>query len=381
MKINSFSYNNSEYNWKLQETTFDKLSLLVGASGVGKTQVLRSIVNLKRISNGKSFNGVKWNIQFETIDNSLYNWEGAFNYLGKNWFFDEDDEDDTSKAEIRYEKIFMNKDLLIDRKDGKILFKGSETVKLSKFESVVSLLKEEEEIKKIHLGFKRIRFSDFTDSNRLTYAIKIFDSKKILNKYNSIDQIRNSDESTIIKLYLTYKNANFLFSEILDRYIDIFPQVEDIKIEPLDFTQDDIPIVLKEFPVLQMKEYGVKNWIPQSRISSGMFRTLMHLSDMYLCPEGSVFLIDEFENSLGVNCINEVTDEILSSPRKTQYIITSHHPYIINRIPMNLWKLVTRTFGKVNIHSINKYKIGNSSHEAFMQLIQLEEFITGMEKM
>jgi AAA15 family ATPase/GTPase len=57
-----------------------------------------------------------------------------------------------------------------------------------------------------------------------------------------------------------------------------------------------------------------------------MVRTLKHLSEIYLFSEVTVFLIDEFENSLGINCINEIMSDILKSKRQLQFILTSHHP-------------------------------------------------------
>jgi AAA15 family ATPase/GTPase len=62
-----------------------------------------------------------------------------------------------------------------------------------------------------------------------------------------------------------------------------------------------------------------------------MFKTLMYIAEIYLSPEGAVVLIDEFENSLGSNCIDAVTD-ILTERQDLQFIITSHHPYIIKLI-------------------------------------------------
>ena len=164
------------------------------------------------------------------------------------------------------------------------------------------------------------------------------------------------------------------------RYIDIFPQVKDIKVEPLDYEEEGIPFFFKEYPFIQIKESGVDRWIKLENISSGMFRSLIHITEIYLCSEGSVFLIDEFENSLGINCINEITSDILSSKRQIQFILTSHHPYIINNIDFSNWKLVTRTKGIVKTHKPEEYNIGKSKHDAFMQLIQLDEYQTGLEE-
>lgn len=110
-----------------------------------------------------------------------------------------------------------------------------------------------------------------------------------------------------------------------------------------------------------------------------MFRSLIHISEIYLCSEGSVFLIDEFENSLGINCINELTSDILSSKRQIQFVLTSHHPYIINNIDHSNWKVVTRSKGVVSTHNSEKYNIGKSKHDAFMQLVQLDQYQTGIE--
>ncbi|MBK8080625.1 MAG: ATP-binding protein [Saprospiraceae bacterium] len=164
-----------------------------------------------------------------------------------------------------------------------------------------------------------------------------------------------------------------------DRFCEIFPQVQDLKIEPLDLNDEDLPSIFRDYPFIQMKEQGVPKWIQQGKISSGMFRTLIHISEMYLCPDGTIFLIDEFENSLGINCIDELTNDILKSSRQIQFIITSHHPYIINNIDFSSWKLVTRSSGVVKTNPIDKFISGKSKHDKFMQLMQLKQYETGTD--
>ncbi len=241
-------------------------------------------------------------------------------------------------------------------------------------------MKEEDLIKPAFEGFSKIIYSDQTDSTREAFRIKFSDTQKLLKTHKSLKSIQESKEDIRIKLFLAYKNSPKTFNTIKERYIDIFPQVEDVKVEPLDYDDDDnLPFFFKEYPFIQIKEIGVDKWIKQENISSGMFRSLIHISEIYLCNEGSVFLIDEFENSLGINCINELTNDILSSKRQIQFILTSHHPYIINNIGYSNWKLVTRTKGVVHAHSPEVYNIGKSKHDAFMQLIQLEQYQTGVE--
>lgn len=193
------------------------------------------------------------------------------------------------------------------------------------------------------------------------------------------DTLLNSEVSSIrIKLLVASRLKNkALFQSIKNRYIDIFPQVEDIRIVRQTASRD-LSHMMDEY-MIQIKERGVTEWIPQQDISSGMLRSLMQICEIYLCPEGSVLLMDEFENSLGVNCIDELTNDILSAKRNVQFILTSHHPYIINNIPYQNWKIVTRKGGKVTVKNASDYRIGESKHDYFMQLLQLEEFSNGVD--
>lgn len=58
MKINHFKYCNHEYEWKLEPVFLSNLTLLVGASGVGKTQILEAIMNLQKLTPRASLNGI-----------------------------------------------------------------------------------------------------------------------------------------------------------------------------------------------------------------------------------------------------------------------------------------------------------------------------------
>ncbi len=379
MRISTISYHDQALKWELQKADFETLTLLVGASGVGKTQILNSILKLKSIANGKSISGINWDIEFATLNDNNYKWIGEFENIGDVNFDEEEDDEIRNKPSILSEQIILDGKVIIERTPDSILFNGTKTVKLPNQQSVLYLLKEEDLIKPAFEGFGKILFSDQTESTREAYQIRFSDTQKLLKTLTSINEIQESKEDIRIKMFLAYKNAPDVFDLIKERYIDIFPQVEDIKVEPLDHEDEGIYPFFKEYPFLQIKEVGIDKWIKQHNISSGMFRSLIHISEIYLCSEGSVFLIDEFENSLGINCINELTQDILSSKRKTQFIVTSHHPYIINNIDYSNWKLVTRTKGVVKTHKPEKYNIGKSKHEAFMQLIQLQQYQTGLD--
>ena len=381
MRISTFEYTDHAVEWVLEHIEFNALTLLVGASGVGKTRILKALLNLKKIANGSSLNGLQWKVKF-SINNNSYEWIGKFEnkgLLGES-MFSGDKKTDKDKPSIEIEKLYINEDSIIDRNEDGIFFNGVKTVKLSQKESVISLLKEEDQIKDIHSEFLKILFDDGSKNEHEVLSI-IFNEEKDSNhsKYSDLDSIRNSDEILKRKLYLTFLNIPEKFEDIKNSFIDVFPYVENLKIEPLENSRKNISKIFEEIPFIQIKEHGIKNWIDERKLSSGMYRTLMHIAELYLCADGTIILIDEFENSLGINCIDEITRSIVTEKRDLQFIITSHHPYIINNINLNNWKIITRKAGVIKNHNASQLNIGKSKHEAFTQLINLDEYSDGIE--
>jgi hypothetical protein len=85
MKLITLKYTNTEQEWGFEEINFFDMTLLVGVSGVGKTQILQSIYNLKHIADGDNANGVKWEVNFKTLSGNKYCWKGEFeNIKAKN---------------------------------------------------------------------------------------------------------------------------------------------------------------------------------------------------------------------------------------------------------------------------------------------------------
>ncbi len=382
MKIKSLIYEDQSTDWKLEQIDFKPLTLLVGVSGVGKTQILKALVNLRKISRGESINGLNWNIEFSTSAGYEYKWCGEFENKG---FISEilsemvgDDEKD--RPFIENEKLFINNELIVDRNRDGIIFNKNKTVKLSQKESVISLLKEEEQIKDIYENFKKIIFDDNTGNNFQFARFGLTDEVKSKSKkYKSLKSIRNSDENIKTKLCLLHRNQKKLFQEIVDSFVDIFPYVEDIRMETIKDDRRELPIFLSDSLFVHVKEKNVSHWIDEFKMSSGMLRTLMHIAELYLCADDTVILIDEFENSLGINCINQITGSIVASERNLQFIITSHHPYIINDIGFSHWKIVTRKGGKVKAIDADQFPLDKSKHKAFTQLANLTEYTEGIE--
>ncbi|MEC4882653.1 MAG: AAA family ATPase [Scytonema sp. PMC 1070.18] len=375
MKIQKVTYYDHELEWRFEPIEFANFTLLVGASGVGKTQILESINKLQKIANGESLNGVEWDTIF-SVDNSIYQWQGEFEAKKVSSLIKDDESEKNSHFRILREKLSKEGKLIIERRNSEIIFKGDKLPKLSPFQSIVDIFSEEEDITPVKNGFKKIIYSNPLRENSIDVIMypKIYSS--LSSKPSSLEEIREMNLPIQLKLALTYKYVPWVFNKIKENFINIFFQVEDIKMDP-DENDDHLFIMLAEYPFIQIKEKGVNHWIKQRQISSGMLKTLLHISEIYLYPEESIILIDEFENSLGVNCIDVVIDLLLEN-RNTQFIITSHHPYIINNIAMEYWKIVTRKGGVVTARDAKDFNLGRSRHEAFMQLINLDAYKEGI---
>ena len=340
MKIKTLTFINHQTGWNIIDVHFnDTLTLLVGASGVGKTQILHVLDILSLIARGYSYNSIEWNVTFEH-DMEEYCWEGAFQEIPINdaeiTFADDSllDEKDRKNYPILYEKLSINGDLIIDRDTEDIKFDGQKTVKLDNCKSAIYLLKVER-VGRICLWFFQFYFLETDEFKRYIYPSHYLLS---INDFNEIKRIVYSPfYSPLEKLFLSHKAELEEFNTIADIFKEIFPLVEEID---FDFKRSTI---IKDAlsPVLKIKEKGVDSWIFQKDISAGMLRALMQITTLVFAQDGDVILIDEFENGLGVNCINQLADLVTDPEADVQIVMTSHHPYIINAIPVKWWKIVT----------------------------------------
>lgn len=368
MRIKKITMIDHLSGWNINDISFYPLTLLVGASGVGKTKILNALIKITNIAKGKSYNGIEWSISFEH-QSSSYLWCGAFDIT------QEDDISYFDKSEsnyiIRKERLTCDNAVIIERTSDKLLYLDQATLRLDASQSAISLLKEESQIKIVSEAFSQVfKLENENFGIRISAALE-----KRHEQIKDSNAIHNSRIlSPIEKLFVLHKNGLPQFTKIVETFKAIFPLVESV-----DFSKEQI-FDGKAVPILRIKEKGVKSWIMQPEISSGMFRTLSQITILTLAQDGDVILIDEFENGLGVNCIDHLADQMINPDKDIQVIMTSHHPYIINNIPFNRWKIVTREHSSVKVLSASDLSIGtHSKHDAFMQLIQTNAFKTGQQ--
>ena len=371
MKFKSITARNKRTGWNIENMQFNPmLTLLVGASGVGKTNVLNIVRMLTRVAKGESFNGFAWEVEFE-LNRRDYVWEGEFEIIEANQTLMRAMEVGDAHASVVREMILDKGEIIVMRSSDGIRYKGNDLVKLDNAKSIVELLKEEPSIKPIYDGFIQCYELEMTDNSR--------QFEPNLSKYKGLMDLDHIKQlgylSPLEKLYLLRVNKLKEFELIGQTFRTIFPSVEMIDVAMSKAFDNYFVIELK------IKEKDVDSWIGQLDISSGMFRTMLQITALVLANDGDVIMIDEFENGLGVNCINELADLIMEPEADIQVVMTSHHPYIINTIPVKDWKILTRNGSNVQVHTAEELHIGeHSKHEAFMQLMQTPEYKTGQNR-
>ncbi|MBD1211698.1 MAG: ATP-binding protein, partial [Dolichospermum circinale Clear-D4] len=372
MKIQSFKFSNNKENWHIEEVKFESLNLLVGGSGVGKTRILKALDLICDTAKGanRNLDDLEWSINFSHLGQN-YRWELKSSSTKKEEI--SLNVNDSKQTEIVYEKLVRYDDdselEILFRNDSDSKFNNEKLPKLKRTESAINLLSEEDLIIPVRKAFERLIFN-FETRQQSMIGLH-FDPSEITIHIED-DEVQNykeffADFPPVLKAFYLQKVFTDVFNEIKERYIDVFPEVKDVRVSSKRDSDRNFIIFF------EIQENGVEDWIPQQRISSGMFRTLIFLVEVTAAPEESVILIDEFENSLGINCMAELTDFILDKSPDVQFILTSHHPYIINNIPWKTWQIVSKSGNKVRVRKAPDIPELNtaSSLDKFTQLINL----------
>ncbi|MCP4699357.1 MAG: ATP-binding protein [Gammaproteobacteria bacterium] len=380
MKIKSFKIDYYKENWHLGDTRFNDINLLVGISGTGKTKILRALNEVCGVGRGDDLvNGVCWKINF-VHSGQEYEWELKSEIPNEN-----PSKKSSTQPEVVYEKLTrINKDgrkLFLDRSQTEFTLNESKLPKLKKTESAIALLSEKEAIAPVYEAFNSFVFDELSQDKVPVFRTAPYaGSTKGGTKTDKSFELftKNFIKSYIaIKAWFMQHNFPSHFNEVKQYYLDIFPNIEDIRVK----IDSSLGFQEEHHFYFELKEAALERWVQQDEISSGMFRVLLFLMETYTAPKGSVIVIDEFENSLGINCMPELTDFIVNSSAEKQFILTSHHPYVIHNIPWKKWQIVSRKGSCVTVKQATEIQELNtaSSLDKFTQLVSLPQYEDGIE--
>jgi predicted ATPase len=358
--------------WSFDEVNFDRVNLLVGDSATGKTRFLNTVIHfMQQIVAEKMIFSGDWDTDFE-IEGQNY----QYKLLIKSSKTME------SEKEVLHEEL-INKTSgisLLKRNDDTFTWKEKELPRLSRNISAISLLKNENELKPIYSNLRRVVarrfFGDELNQNFQIGALSPDKIKRIINAKDA-QNLLNEKIDFHNKMNLLNLLDPVMYAQICALYKTAFPYILECSIQPFSKLFPGLPLPLQA-PVFCIRERKVDAWIPVNDISSGMQKLFLLILDVFLMKDSGILLIDEYENSLGVNAINFLPDLIHNISDKCQFIITSHHPYIINTIPIENWYVFHRDGLEVRIKTGKelKEKYKHSKQEQFVQLLN-DPFYTG----
>jgi len=355
--------------FKLQE-----VNLFVGISGSGKSKLLDSIFDAARFaigSEGKTLPFLpllgSWIIEVEIVSKH-YKWECErdINEEGRNII---------KKERIEVTDENTNKIVLVDRTNDVFNFHSKILPKLDVSRSCIELLQDEAEINPIFLGFTNVlrrNFSRDEISKASAYVGVDKSYDDLFTKKTTLPKAMYSlfNLPLSIRLYYISQHLKKEFKAIVDSFKQLFPTIEDCAI--VDANKEKLTVTPGlHTPAFMVTEKGISKKIELKNLSSGMVKVLLILTDILTMPDGFIYELDEYENSLGINVINFLPSLLLEHQKSKQFLISTHHPYLINKMPVSHWYVLSRDGYKVKIkygdELVKKY--GKSSQESFIKLI------------
>lgn len=368
VKIQWLEFENLKTQLKIERIYFNNdVTLLVGLSGVGKTQILNAVeysLNLA-VDKDEPLRPYKVGISV-LVDDEEYEWFYEINKVDENELIINED----NKYEFVYEKLVKNNEIVFERKNLEVEVVGYDKVpQPKKSESLILQYSDDKNFEKLISGIRKLYPVEIELAVRGGIRSESFSRLKS----KVIDTLNVSEEKVefkvfshlpvAVKLYIVKNYYPDIYVKIFDAVKELFMEIEDIDVE-----EDAV----REMYLVSIEVYGKK--LLQQDISNGMLKTIYYIVELFTMSEDSLVLIDEFENGLGVNCIDVLSELMLSERDDLQFIITSHHPKIINAIDKNKWKIIDREGSIVKNSSSLSYGIGNSQHDAYFNLLNRWEF-------
>lgn len=376
MKILSLQYGDYNGRWDFSKIELTNVNLFVGESGSGKTRLLNIIFNISRKARTDKGNLTgHWHMLIEHKKiNYLWEYEGKINAQNELVI---------KREIIKQTKPAESEEILIDRDEDKFIFLGQALPKLSKTSTSVFILKEDSIIAPIYEAFGHVlRRNFFSDELERAAALEGINANLIntLDNRKDLSSLHGQELSLGMRMYILKKYFPEKYKVTIDYYKSIFPFILACDVKDLSEIKKDISIPGR-LPVFVITEREVKEPIPLDQMSSGMQKVLLILVDVLTLPEGSLYLIDEYENSLGINAINFLPSFLTNYGGNNQFIITSHHPYLINAIPVKNWFVFHRIGSTVKIKYGKDIEelYGKSKQKAFVKLINDPFYTEGIE--
>ena len=375
MRILSYEYSElAPGGWSFDKVELGKTNLVVGDTGSGKTRFLNTIFNLGSTVTGKrSLPGpCQWRLRFGHKEH-IYDWHISTDKLP-------DGSTVVSRETLSQLTEFSPK-IIVSRSQSSFRFLSKTLPKLRSDNLSITILKEETVMQPLLEAFSLIlRRNFFSDALEAIMPISVSQPKVLDTPPKSSNDISIIGLPVNVKLHLLSKYFPLSYKRICDYFTTVFPLVTSVDIKDLK----ELGLGFRPpgpTPICAVKERNVKTWIGVDQLSTGMQKVLLILTDIFTLPDESIYLIDEYENSLGVSAIDFLPPLLGDYETNIQFIVTSHHPYLINSIPVENWIVFHRRGSRIKTRygSKNIEAYGKSKQQRFIQLLNDPFYTQGID--
>lgn len=369
MFIHWLEFENHTTGQKINRIHFNRLNLMVGVSGAGKTQILKALSTyVGAVVTGESIPCAGRLAMCFSVD-SISEKKNIAAYENLTWVIETKKQFYKSDGNSGYE--IANESL--SRSDGNNVFvrtervlhvEGKEMPRIALDKSVLNVFLPDIQASffKVASLFRQIKGVEDVPRDYAEEQIKLWE----VNQYGGLPlaeiKKRLSQYPILLSIFLAKKYVPGLYRDFLDALQASFPYVKEV------LASDKAGQGKSELAIWQDH-----TWVSKSDISGGTMKAIYVLSTLFFWTDGSVILLDELENALGVNCLDNIVEHICikSAENHQQFILTSHHPYIINRIPVNHWHIISQTHGVIDSKYAKEVDIGReyNKQELFFQLL------------
>lgn len=412
IKIKSINIKNYRSCQKSLISIDNDLTCLIGINGSGKTNILNSILLLKKIIKFRYFerdednnsNTTELDVNLLLNNKTIYlkcffqldldeNGIDLVNNVSIDWNFKEFIDLDTW---ISLPCVMIKSIGILDESTSNNVFLSNNTVKSktendkkrvvlsindNSYRGLVPEILTMEQIEKIitiinsvYLFFSGINYysaSAFSDPSKCSSSLEIAD-----NRYRRRFIYRYNHDNFIFDLYEIYKNKNDLFKI----YLNLVDKSGIGLVDTIDFKEVDFPVsnIVVKSPVNienngKNRLFIVPNFViddinlSPNQLSEGTFKTLALI--FYILNDNSkLLLIEEPEVCIHHGLLTSVIELIISQSKRKQIIISTHSDFVLDKLkPENIIlvkkslkngtiaKPLTKSLSKNEFSALKKY--------------------------
>ena len=275
MKINYLIYKNITEDYTIEKVDFRRrLTLLVGASGVGKTQILNALRQICQFAGNRKMtrkNAFEAELGFATKDNKEYIWKIKTSLQDKRL---EADVEGIGIRVLEESLSYTNGNLIFFKNEEGVTISGYEQVPMSKEnESLISQYQNMANVNEVYWELRMMESSNLEEDMSDFTPSDFFLDDVSKNKKIGIELAERFASSAMVSPFVRFGTMKLIelpeyasiHDSALEQFQDIFPTIQDI-----DYVENE------------MNQYGIAiktndHWVMQKNISSGMLKSLWQI--------------------------------------------------------------------------------------------------------